>query len=271
MTGSGLRHTFRLQLLATCIALGAACGGGGTTPPTPTTPPPPTLSGLTITGLDALRTGFFSDYTATATLSDGSTQNVTTQATWSTGNASVATAEANGRISGQTHGSTTVTATYQGRTGSKAVNVVNNYGGTWTGTYIATACDAAGAFRNVGWCQGVVGSRQQITLVLSQTGNDRSSVSGRLSNQFITNAPVTGNVTGDGRLVLGSDSSATSNGVTFRFQLGGWDTRLTSLSQMSGRTAVNLSAINVSGNAYEEHTMNGVVLSNPQLTATREQ
>ncbi len=253
---------FACVVLATVVS---ACGGDKT--PTAATPPPPaavTVTSIAVTGLDAIRTGFFSDYTATATMSNGTTQNVTSTATWtsSTGNATV---DANGRLTGQTHGSTVMTATSQGRSGTKTVSIVNNYGGAWSGTYVARVCDAAGAFASASWCRGVIGTTFSLSMTLSQTGNDRTSVSGTLSNAFISNAPVTGNVTGDGRLILGSDATGTSSGVTFRFQLGGWDTRLTSANRMTGKTAVALSATGVTGNAYEEHDINNATLTAPAL------
>jgi hypothetical protein len=260
----------RLLLLAGVI-LGAACGKDSPSAPSaPPAPAAPTVSGLAITGLDAVRTGFFSDYTATATLSDGSTQTVTSSVTWSTSDAAVATVTAAGRLSGQTHGAVNLNASYQGRTAAKTVNIVNNYGGTWTGTYVVTACDASGDFSRGDWCKGVRGSSFPLTVVLSQTGNDRSSVSGVLTNGFISNAPVTGNVTADGRLNIGSNATGTSNGITFRFQLVGWETKLSGPTQMTGRTAASLSATGFVGNAYEEHNITNATLSNPQLTPMQE-
>lgn len=262
-------------LLGVALALvTSACGKDNastpTTPTVPTAPAAPTVTSVAITGLDALRTGFYSDYTATATMSDGTTQVVTASATWASSNANAATVDATGRLTGQTHGSTTLSATYQNRTANKQVNVVNNYGGTWTGTYTPGACDASGAFASAGWCKGVVGNAAALSLVLVQTGNDRSQVAGTLTNAFIRNAPVTGTVTGDGRLILSTDATGTSAGVTFRFQLGGWETRLTVANQMSGRTAVNLSAVGVSGNAYEEHNITTATLTSPQSASRAE-
>jgi Bacterial Ig-like domain (group 2) len=248
-------------------------GCGKDSPSAPTTPPAaatPAVSSLTVTGLDAVRTGFFSDYTATATLSDGSSQVVTSSVTWSSSDPNVASVTSAGRLTGQTHGSMVLNASYQGRTGNKTVNIVNNYGGTWTGSYVATACDASGDFAKGDWCRGVTGATFALTLILSQTGNDRSQVSGTLNNGFITNAPVTGTVTNDGRLNIGSNATGTSNGLTFRFQLLGWETKLTSANQMTGRTAVSLSATGFVGNAYEEHNINNALLSNPQLSPLAE-
>lgn len=265
------RQHVAVLTVASSLLVAAACGKDSpSAPSTPAPPATPTVSTLTITGLDAVRTGFFSDYVATVTLSDGTSQTVTSSVTWSSSDPGVGTVTAAGRLSGQTHGSMTLNAAYQGRTAAKAVAIVNNYGGTWTGIYTATACDASGDFGKGDWCKGVKGGSFSLTLILSQTGNDRSSVSGVLTNAFISNAPVTGSVTSDGRLNIGANATGTSNGLTFRFQLLGWDSKLTSLSQMSGKTAVSLSATGFNGNAYEEHSFTNATLSNPQLTPMAE-
>jgi hypothetical protein len=268
------RQYVALLTVAGSLVVAAACGkdspSAPSTPPAPATPPAPTVAGLTVTGLDVVRTGFFSDYTATAALSDGSTQTVTSSVTWSSSDPSVATVTAAGRLSGQSHGAVSLNASYQGRTAAKAVNIVNNYGGTWTGNYIATACDASGDFGRGDWCKGVKGASFPLTLILSQTGNDRSTVTGTITNGFISNAPVSGSVTPDGRLGIGANAIGTSNGITFRFQLLGWETKLTSVSQMSGRWAASLSATGLNGNAYEEHSITSATLSNPQLTPMME-
>jgi Bacterial Ig-like domain (group 2) len=263
-----MRHTF-LRLVAV-LALGVTAACSKSSPASPSTPAAPTVASIAITGLDAVRTGFFVDYTVTATLSDGTTQNVTATAAWTSSDNAVATVNASGRLSGQAHGTVTVTAAYQGRTASKAVNIVNNYGGTWSGNYTVTACDASGEFGKFGWCSGKQGASFAVTLVLTQAGNDRSQVSGSMSNQFVTNTPVTGIVTSDGRLNIGTDTTGTRDGVTFRFQLVGFETRTTTPTQMNGRTALSLSATGVAGNAYEEHRINPMVLSNPQIVRSPE-
>ena len=43
-----------------------------------------------------------------------------------------------------------------------------------------------------------------------------------------------------------------SSGVTFKMEVGGWDSIVSGSSSMTGHWANNLTAINVSGNAYEE-------------------
>lgn len=249
--------TLRLIAATIAAAMVAACGGGGgSTPssptPTQTTPPTPTVTALRIDGLDAIRTGFFSDYTATATLSNGTTQTVTP--TWTSSNSSVATVDSSGRLTGINHGTVSLTATHQGAAATKNVSIVANFGGTWSGRYVMRVCDQSGAFATIRYCQGLggVGSQGAMGLSLTQSGNDRTQISGAISFGSLT-GNVTGNVTGDGRLVLGSNFTVTASGVTFSFRIGGWETRLSGSSNMTGRWADNLAAIGVAGNAYTEN------------------
>lgn len=269
----------KLRLIAAALAAAtvAACGGGGSTPssPTPpasTTPPAPTVSALRIDGLDAIRTGFFSDYTATATLSNGTTQTVTP--TWTSSNSSIASVDSSGRLTGINHGSITLTATHQGAAASKNVAIVTNFGGTWSGRYVMRVCDQSGAFATIRYCQnlGGVGSQGSMGLSLTQSGNDRTQITGAISFGTLT-GNVTGNVTGDGRLVLGSNFTVTSQGVTFSFRIGGWETRISGTSNMTGRWADNLAAIGVAGNAYTENeivtlTRTTVADAQPPIAAT---
>src|SRR5436190_23963918 len=96
----------------TCVLL-AACGcNGNTMPATPSPRPPPTASSLTIIGVDALRTGFFADYTVSASMSDGTTQIVTTQAALTTSDPSVATVNGNGRVTALSQGTISLSASY---------------------------------------------------------------------------------------------------------------------------------------------------------------
>lgn len=259
-----------LRLLAAPFAAVAvaACGGGGDkspsapSPPAQTTPATPTVTSLRIEGLDAIRTGFFADYTATATLSNGTTQTVTP--TWTSSNSSIAGVDSNGRLTGFNHGSITLTATHQGASATKNVSIVINFGGTWSGRYVIRVCDQSGAFAAIRYCQnlGGVGSQGPMGLSLTQAGNDRTQITGAISFGTLT-GNVTGNVTGDGRLVLGSNFTVTSSGITFTFRIGGWETRVSGASNMTGRWADNLAAIGVAGNAYTENEI--VTLTRTQV------
>ncbi len=67
--------------------------------------------------------GASQQFTATGTYSDGSTQNVTSQAAWTSSNPSVATINTNGLANAVAAGATTVTASLAGVTGSTLLTV----------------------------------------------------------------------------------------------------------------------------------------------------
>ena len=69
--------------------------GGSPTTPTPPAPATPTVTAMAVSGT-APAVGLTAQYTATATLSNGTTQNVTAQATWQSSTRPVATVLATG-------------------------------------------------------------------------------------------------------------------------------------------------------------------------------
>ena len=89
-----------------------------------TAPPPPTLSSIAVTPANQTITiGATQQYTATGTYSDGSTQNLTSQAAWTSSNTGVASITSAGLATGVSAGSTTITATLSGVTGSTGLTV----------------------------------------------------------------------------------------------------------------------------------------------------
>ena len=248
--------SFVIPLAAIVVA---ACGGESSpSSPTPigsSTPSTPTVSALRIDGPDAVRTGSTADYTAIATLSNGTTQTVTP--TWSSNNTATASVDNNGRLTGQSHGAVTLTATHQGASTTKAVSIVANFGGQWTGRYVMRACDQSGAFAAIAYCQGLggIGSMGPIGLSITQGGNDQSQLAGTISFGGTLTGNVTGNVTPDGRMVIGGNFNVVASGVAFTFRVGGWESRLSGPSSMTGRWADNLAAVNVPGNAYTENEL----------------
>src|SRR3954471_23169501 len=120
---------FHLVSALALMTLAAGCGGQ-----TPTAPASATLKGLTITGVDAVLTGLSTLFTVTATFADGSSRSVTP--TWRSSNPQVATVDSTGRVESRAHGTTILTASSEGQVVSKTVHVVNNFAGTWAGSFV---------------------------------------------------------------------------------------------------------------------------------------
>ena len=121
-----------MKRLIIVAMLCSACGGNSPTTPTPTpTPTPPATP--TVTSVAVTTTGCTNGSTCTvpatlqlsavATLSNGSTQTVTTQAQWSSTNPSVAEVSQSGVVTARNTGGADVTAVYQGKLGGVTINV----------------------------------------------------------------------------------------------------------------------------------------------------
>lgn len=112
------------RFLLTIAAVGVSACTGGTstsTPPAPTAPGAPTVAAVSVTGAPATASASF-QLTATARLSDSTTQDVTRTATWQSSDATIATV-ANGFVTTVANGQADIRATYQGVTGVTHVTV----------------------------------------------------------------------------------------------------------------------------------------------------
>ena len=110
----------RLSAAIVVLMLAAACGE-------PTAPSPPTLYAVVVVmGSSSQSASQFTtaQMLATAHLSD-TYRDVTRLAEWRSSNPEVATVSATGVLSGVAVGTTTITATYQGKSGSVLVDVGN--------------------------------------------------------------------------------------------------------------------------------------------------
>ena len=261
-----MEMTAKQALIVVAAVVAVGCGGGDSTPTSPT-PATPTVTGLTVTGLDTIRTNFFANFTAQSTMSDGSTQTVTPA--WSSTNPEVASVAANGDVSGISNGTATITATYQGRSASRPVRIVANFGGNWTGSYRITKCDQSAAF--AGWCVGIggVGATLPVSLALTQGGAGRDQITGAIALGSIT-GNTSGNVTQDGRLILGGTFTNAISGTVFVVTIGGWDTRLSGGNGMAGAWSQSIRANGFSGNAYQENAIETMTQTSQGSSALRE-
>jgi hypothetical protein len=247
-------HILKLTSVLTIAAFVTACGDTPN-PVGPDSPAAPTVASLVIGGADYVLAGSTTAYTATATLSDGSTRTVTPS--WSSSAVNVATVDNAGRLDGRAHGSTTLTAAHDGRSASKTIQVVNNYGGSWSGRYIYRACRDSG---DVPWCQYLLNLLNRFGSVpfaftLVQTGGNYSEIRATFGpdcDASTGSGMISGAVTADGRLNLEGTLKALNwfCEPDMDLQLSGWDTNLDGAGNMTGRWAQNRTFYG--GSAYEE-------------------
>jgi hypothetical protein len=120
-TATRLLTAFISLFLLALVSMSVGCGGVGS--PTSTTSTK-TLTSVSVTPATAnISAGATQQFTATANYSDGSTANVTSSATWAAATQSVATVNTGGLAQGVAAGSTKVTATVSGMSGSAMLTV----------------------------------------------------------------------------------------------------------------------------------------------------
>jgi hypothetical protein len=235
------------------------CRGGVPTPVAPG-PPVPAAETITITsGVDALRTGFFADYTLIASMSDRTTQVVTRQAVWTTSDLAVGTVDANGRVTAVSHGTIGLNATFQGRAATRSVRIVHNYGGQWNGTYVARSCDQTGVFASSRYCQNLGSNPSPLGLEMTQSGVNVDEISGMIALRGLV-GPVSGRVTSDGRLALSGSYVAVSGGASQRVEIPSWSTLPAGSFGMTGSFVQRLTVVGLDG---------AVTQTNEIVTATR--
>lgn len=122
-----------LLLIAVAVLTFLGCGGGGaSSPPSPSPPSTPTLKSIAVAPANSsIVVAANVQFTAMGTLSDGSTKNLTTSATWNSSATNVATVTSEGLAAGGAPGATTITATSGAISGSTSL-AVSAVGGTTT-------------------------------------------------------------------------------------------------------------------------------------------
>ena len=99
-------------LVAGVCAVGLWACSGGNGPATPAAPAAPTVVSVILSGT-APRIGATAQLSARATMSTGTTQDVTSQATWQSSNPSIAVVNSTGVVTGMSVGESDISATYQ--------------------------------------------------------------------------------------------------------------------------------------------------------------
>ena len=164
------------------VALTVATGACHNTATSPTTTA--TLSTFVVSGSPP-SIGATSQFTATATLSDGTTKDVTSEATWASSNTTAATVSSSGLVEGLSAGQVKITATYQSVTSSYTFTVGSNV--TITSIVVSGFAPSTGAT-----------SQFTATAVYSDgsTGDVTSLASWTSSNSAVATVSSAGVVTG---------------------------------------------------------------------------
>lgn len=149
-----MRH-LRLAVAATVLTALSGCAGSSSSPPAPSSPSAPSSTVAPTTAVVKIIVagtppppGTSSQFTAIAVLNDGSSQTVTSLASWLSSTTSVATVSGSGLVAARSNGSVVVTATYSGTQGALAFAVAPPATFTLNGT-ITDATSGGGVAASV--------------------------------------------------------------------------------------------------------------------------
>jgi hypothetical protein len=175
------------RLLATASLLAAlavsACGGDN--PSTPTTPTATTAITPATTALAVTQT---QTYTLSATTTP-------TSVTWVSGNTNALTIDSSGNATAVGVGASTITATDNNnaaQTATLTVQTVPLYQGNWAGTATVIACTDLVGFTSAGYCASNLGTTQQVTLNLTQSGLTVSGSMSKSEGGSLLSGPISG-------------------------------------------------------------------------------
>lgn len=196
---------------STTIQASLTLNGTTITGSTPLTITPATLASIAVTPANSsIPNGTSEPLTATGTYTDGSTQNLTTAVTWSSSVTGVATVSnapgSNGLVSASSVGNSTLTATYQGVSGSTGLAVTGAVLQSIT-VNPSTASVAAGytqAYTATGTYSD--GSTQDLTMTAtwSSSATSVATISNAAGSQGLATSVAPGNTT----------ITATQNGIS---------------------------------------------------------
>lgn len=117
----------RIAVVGVLALLAGACSDSPTSPSTPSTGgtggTTATVTSVTITGSLSVSEGGTSQLVATANLSDGTSQDVSSQSVWVSTDTTVATVSATGLVTALKTGSTDISATHRSQTGKVTLQV----------------------------------------------------------------------------------------------------------------------------------------------------
>jgi hypothetical protein len=142
MVSPATRSALSVLLLSMLMTLSfTACGGSPTAPTQPPVSPGRTVSAVQLSGAASISEGRTAQFTARATWSDGTEEDVSSRASWRSLNTGVATVTSTGLVTGVSTGTADVTAEFQGQSGRKTLQIARAQMAVVVETQSVTALD----------------------------------------------------------------------------------------------------------------------------------
>ena len=144
-----------LLFAATSVAVTACDSESSGSLPTSASP---TTSAIAVTVNSPIKVDETAQAAATASLTNGQSQAITTG--WQSDAPNVATVTPAGLVTGVANGRATVFVVSGGRQGQQVIRVVPNYEGEWAGLLRVTSCTQTGAWAQAGFCDDFASARR---------------------------------------------------------------------------------------------------------------
>jgi hypothetical protein len=222
----------RLAVMTMVMALAAACGKDGDSPAAPETPQ---ITAITVTGPDLVNLGRTASYSASMT--GGSAA-----CSWGDDAPQVGTIASTGVLTGVGNGKVTIWCDAAGVRGTKLVQVIATYAGSWIGSYQVTGCAELGDFQGQ-WCSAFPNGN-----VLPLSGSftqSNTTATGSFALGQLTAGPATASVEPDGSMTFTETHDGTGS-LTLRSQ---WNVHQVQDGKITGHVTLTFTADGLSGNA----------------------
>lgn len=208
------------------LVLAAGCGSDSGTGPSST----PESVSVTFPAGGTIFIGNAVQFEARVTSSDGTSRDVTNEATWGSDAPTVATVSSTGLVTAVAAGQATIFAEVNPR-GSMQIRVFPDFGGSWAGNEVFAACEASGAFE--GFCD-LPGFRVgDVFPHRSMFIQNAASVDATIFTGDGTKATMTGNITVGGELQLPTAPVLPAEPMV-NAELQNWRSRADTPSRMTG-------------------------------------
>jgi hypothetical protein len=223
----------RLAVILAAVAFAAACGKDNGSPAAPTAPQ---ITAITVAGPDLVNLGRTASYSAAMT-------GGTAACSWGDDAPQVGTISANGALTGVGNGKVTIWCDAAGVRGTKLVQVLATYTGTWVGSYAVTSCSESGDFQGAGICdQFQNGHVFPLSGSFTQTG---ATMTGAFALGQVGAGAVTTSVAPDGSATF-TEINDGNDVIALQSQ---WELHQVQDGKITGHVTLTFTAAGYAGNA----------------------